>query len=216
MKNSLSGQLLFSYFILGITLAAPIGPVNSARIDKGIKNGFWHAWIVGAGSMIADGCFMLLVYLGLNQFLTVPIIQIFLWLFGAFILLYTGFESILKMDKVTLSYNRARESLLRCFLVGFIMSITSPLSILFWLGIYGSVLAQTAQTEGTSSLLIYSIMIFIGLTIWDVFMASLTSVFRKFLNLRMLKTISVISGLSLLGFGIYFGQKGIAMLIAFS
>jgi len=197
-------------------LAAPIGPVNSARIDKGIKNGFWHAWIVGAGSMIADGCFMLLVYLGLNQFLTVPIIQIFLWLFGAFILLYTGFESILKMDKVTLSYNRARESLLRCFLVGFIMSITSPLSILFWLGIYGSVLAQTAQTEGTSSLLIYSIMIFLGLTIWDVFMASLTSVFRKFLNLRMLKTISVISGLSLLGFGIYFGQKGIAMLIAFS
>ena len=197
-------------------MAAPIGPVNSARIDKGIKNGFWHAWIVGAGSMIADGCFMLLVYLGLNQFLTVPIIQIFLWLFGAFILLYTGFESILKMDKVTLSYNRARESLLRCFLVGFIMSITSPLSILFWLGIYGSVLAQTAQTEGTSSLLIYSIMIFLGLTIWDVFMASLTSVFRKFLNLRMLKTISVISGLSLLGFGIYFGQKGIAMLIAFS
>ena len=197
-------------------MAAPIGPVNSARIDKGIKNGFWHAWIVGAGSMIADGCFMLLVYLGLNQFLTVPIIQIFLWLFGAFILLYTGFESILKMDKVTLSYNRARESLLRCFLVGFIMSITSPLSILFWLGIYGSVLAQTAQTEGTSSLLIYSIMIFLGLTIWDVFMASLTSVFRKFLNLRMLKTISVISGLSVLGFGIYFGQKGIAMLIAFS
>ena len=201
---------------LGLSLAAPIGPVNSARIDKGIKNGFWHAWIVGAGSMIADGCFMLLVYLGLNQFLTVPIIQIFLWLFGAFILLYTGFESILKMDKVTLSYNRARESLLRCFLVGFIMSITSPLSILFWLGIYGSVLAQTAQTEGTSSLLIYSIMIFLGLTIWDVFMASLTSVFRKFLNLRMLKTISVISGLSLLGFGIYFGKKGIAMLIAFS
>ena len=201
---------------LGLSLAAPIGPVNSARIDKGIKNGFWHAWIVGAGSMIADGCFMLLVYLGLNQFLTVPIIQIFLWLFGAFILLYTGFESILKMDKVTLSYNRARESLLRCFLVGFIMSITSPLSILFWLGIYGSVLAQTAQTEGTSSLLIYSIMIFIGLTIWDVFMASLTSVFRKFLNLRILKTISIISGLSLLGFGIYFGKKGIAMLIAFS
>jgi len=201
---------------LGLSLAAPIGPVNSARIDKGIKNGFWHAWIVGAGSMVADGCFMLLVYLGLNQFLTIPIIQIFLWLFGAFILLYTGFESILKMDKVTLSYNRARESLLRCFLVGFIMSITSPLSILFWLGIYGSVLAQTAQTEGTSSLLIYSIMIFIGLTIWDVFMASLTSVFRKFLNLRILKTISIISGLSLLGFGIYFGKKGIAMLIAFS
>ena len=164
--------------------------------------------------MVADGFFMLLVYLGLNQFLNVPIVQIFLWLFGAFILLYTGFESILKMDKVSLSYDRMKESLLRCFLVGFIMSITSPLSIMFWLGIYGSVLAQTAQTQGTSSLLIYSCMIFLGLTIWDLFMAGLTSGFRKFLNMRILKAISVISGLSLLGFGIYFGQKGIAMLLS--
>jgi len=205
---------LTGYVLLGLSLAAPIGPVNSARIDKGIKNGFWHAWIVGAGSMVADGFFMLLVYLGLNQFLNVPIVQIFLWLFGAFILLYTGFESILKMDKVSLSYDRMKESLLRCFLVGFIMSITSPLSIMFWLGIYGSVLAQTAQTQGTSSLLIYSCMIFLGLTIWDLFMAGLTSGFRKFLNMRMLKAISVISGLSLLGFGIYFGQKGIAMLLS--
>ena len=189
--------------------------MNSARIDKGIKNGFWHAWIVGAGSMIADGCFMLIVYLGLNQFLTVPIIQIFLWLFGAFILLYTGFESILKMDKVDISSYRSKESLLRSFLVGFIMSITSPLSILFWLGIYGSILAQTAQTEGTGSLLIYSCMIFLGLALWDLFMASLTSGFRKFLSMKMLKGISVISGLSLLGFGVYFGMKGIMLLLSF-
>ncbi len=203
------------YVLLGLSLAAPIGPVNSAVIDKGIKNGFWHAWAVGAGSVFADGFYMLLVYLGLYQFLNVPIVQIFLWLFGAFILLYTGIESIMKLDKVSLSQDRFKESLLRCFFVGFIMSATSPLSIMFWFGIYGSVLAQTAQTEGTGSLLIYSSMIFLGLTLWDVFMASLTSGFRKFLSLRLLKAISVTSGLSLLGFGIYFGQKGIMMMLSF-
>ena len=200
--------------LLGLSLAAPIGPVNSAMINKGIKNGFWHAYVVGAGSIVADGLFMFLVYLGLYQFLNVPIIQIFLWLFGAFVLLYTGFESILKVDKVSLSYNRSKDSLLHCFLVGFIMSITSPLSIMFWLGIYGSVLAQTAHTEGTSSLLIYSCMILLGLTLWDLFMSTLTSGFRKFMNERMLKGISIVSGLSLLGFGIYFGQKGIAMMLS--
>ena len=143
-------------------------------------------------------------------------IQVFLWLFGAFVLLYTGVESILKLNKISLSYDRKKDSLLHCFLVGFIMSITSPLSILFWLGIYGSVLAQTAQTQGTGSLLIYSCMIFLGLTIWDLFMAGLTSGFRKFLNKQMLKAISVVSGLSLLGFGVYFGKKGIAMLLSLS
>ena len=68
----MSVHLLLSYFFLGLTLAAPIGPVNSARIDKGIKNGFWHAWIVGAGSMIADALFMILVYVGMVRFLEIP------------------------------------------------------------------------------------------------------------------------------------------------
>ena len=209
----LSMSILAGYIILGFTLAAPIGPVNSARLDKGIKNGFWHAWVVGAGAMIADGVFMMLVYLGMVQFLGIPIVQIFLWLFGGFILIYSGIESIKNANTITLNYSRNKEPLLKCFLTGFIMSITSPLSILFWLGIYGSVLAKTAQTNGTESLLIYSSMIFLGLTFWDIFVAALTSGFRKLLNMKSLIAISIISGLSLIGFGLYFSFQGIDALL---
>lgn len=210
----MSFNILFSYILLGFTLAAPIGPVNSVRLDKGIKNGFWHAWIVGVGSMIADGCFMLMVYLGMVHFLEVPIIQIFLWLFGAFILIYSGVEGMLSINSITLSNSRGKDPLYKCFLTGFIMSITSPLSILFWLGIYGSVLAKTAQTNGTESLLIYSSMIFLGLTLWDILIASLTTGFRRFLNISSLKFISIVSGISLVGFGLYFGFQGIKALFS--
>ena len=209
----LSISLLFSYILLGFTLAAPIGPVNSARLDKGIKNGCWHAWVVGAGSMIADGIFMLMVYMGMVHFLEVPIVQIFLWLFGGIILIYSGIESIVGANSIKLVDSRGKDSLLKCFMTGFIMSITSPLSILFWLGIYGSVLAKTAQVNGPSSLLIYSSMIFLGLTLWDILIASLTTGFRKFLNLYSLKAISIISGLSLLAFGVYFGYQGISSIL---
>ncbi|MFD0049017.1 LysE family transporter [Actinomycetes bacterium NPDC127524] len=208
----MSFSILISYILLGLTLAAPIGPVNSARLDKGIKNGFWHAWFVGAGSMVADAFFMLLVYLGMVQFLAIPIVQIFLWLFGGFILIYTGTESIFKANSITLSLSRKKEPIFKCFLTGFIMSITSPLSILFWLGIYGSVLAKTAQVNGNGKLLIYISMIFAGLTLWDIFVAALTTGFRKFLNTTSLKAISIISGISLIGFGVYFGFQGIAAL----
>jgi threonine/homoserine/homoserine lactone efflux protein len=207
-----SVSVLVSYIFLGLTLAAPIGPVNSARLDKGIKNGFWHAWIVGAGSMIADGIFMLVVYLGLVKFLDIPIVQIFLWLFGGFILIYSGVESILKANIITLTYSRNKESLIKCFFIGFIMSITSPLSVLFWLGIYGSILAKTATSYGSTQLLLYSSMIFLGLTIWDLFVASLTTGFRRFLNYKSLMAISIISGASLIGFGLYFGYQGIKAL----
>ena len=205
----LSVSILFSYILLGFTLAAPIGPVNSARLDKGIKNGFWHAWVVGAGSMIADGCFMFMVYLGMVHFLEVPIIQIFLWLFGGFILIYSGVEGIAGINTITLSDSRGKDSLSRCFVTGFIMSITSPLSILFWLGIYGSVLAKTAQVNGTGMLLVYSSMIFLGLTLWDILIAGLTTGLRNFLTLSSLRMISIFSGVSLIGFGLYFGYQGI-------
>lgn len=210
----LNVNLLISYVILGVTLAAPIGPVNSARLDKGIKNGFWHAWIVGAGSMLADAIFMLLIYLGLVQFLNIPIVQIFLWLFGGFVLIYSGIESVMKVNTLDVrSAARKKDSMLSCFLLGFFMSITSPLSILFWLGIYGSILAKTASTFGTSHLLLYSSMIFLGLFLWDLCVAGLTTGLRRFLNEKMLRAISVISGISLVGFGVYFGIQGILALI---
>jgi threonine/homoserine/homoserine lactone efflux protein len=205
--------MLVSYIFLGLTLAAPIGPVNAARLDKGIKNGFWHAWVVGVGSMIADGIFMLLVFLGIVKFIEIPIVQIFLWLFGGFILLYSGVEGILKANIIVLNNTRNKESLFKSFITGFVMSITSPMSILFWLGIYGSVLAKTVTTYDSSLLLIYSSMIFVGLALWDLFVASLTTSFRKFLNPKSLMTISILSGASLIGFGLYFTYQGIKALL---
>jgi len=209
----LSISLLASYIFLGLTLAAPIGPVNSARLVKGIKNGFWHAWIVGTGSMIADAIFMFLIYLGLVNFLDMPIIQIFFWLFGGFVLIYSGMEGIIKANSIQLASSRGRESLFKCFLTGFILSISSPLSILFWIGIYGSVLAKTASNYGHADLLIYSSMIFLGLAVWDVIIAAITTGFRRFLTYNSLKTISVFSGMSLIGFGLYFGYQCIKALI---
>jgi threonine/homoserine/homoserine lactone efflux protein len=208
----LSISILFSYILLGLTLAAPIGPVNSARLDKGIKNGFWHAWIVGAGSMAADAIFMCLVYVGMVQFLDIPVIQIFLWLFGGFILIYSGIESMTSLKSFSLETVRKKDSLTKCFLTGFIMSISSPLSILFWLGIYGSILAKTASENGTGDLLIYSSMIFLGLTAWDIFVALLTTSLRRYFHSNILTIISILSGISLVGFGVYFGYHGIVSL----
>ena len=163
--------------------------------------------------MLADGIFMLMVYLGFVHFIEIPVVQIFLWLFGGFVLIYSGVEGIAKTGTITLSDIRQKESVMKSFGVGFLMSITSPLSILFWIGIYGSVLAKTAAATEAADLLLYSSMIFLGLTCWDVFVAMLATGFRRYLNDRSLKVISIISGLSLLGFGGYFGYQGLKALM---
>lgn len=205
----------FSFIFLGLSLAAPIGPINAAQLEKGIRNGFFHSWFVGIGAIIADAFYMGLVYLGFVHFLEKPIIQSFLWSFGCFVLIYTGIESIISAGKVTTGNSRQSEPLIKSLMSGFFMSISNPLTILFWLGIYGSVLAKTISNYSADQLIIYTGAMFSGLMIWDLSMALLASTFRRYLSRSLLTSIAYISGLSLIGFGIYFGVEAMKTLFFF-
>lgn len=198
---------------LFLSLAAPIGPINAAQLDRGIKYGFVNAWLIGLGSVVADIAYMMVVYLGIIHVLEIPFVNTFLWLFGAFVLIYTGVESLKGLGQISSTNNRENEeSYKKSFIAGFLMAISNPLTILFWLGIYGSVLVKTASTASLEQLALYSSAIIFGLVIWDVSMAALSSSFRKFLSTGVLAIISIISGFSLIGFGIYFGYQGLKLL----
>ncbi|SEA84975.1 Threonine/homoserine/homoserine lactone efflux protein [Thalassobacillus cyri] len=204
--------VFLSYVFLGLSLAAPLGPINAAQINQGIKNGFFHSWLIGLGSIVAEICFIIAVFLGVVHFLEVPFMKTFLWSFGAFVLLYTGFESIASSHKVDVDYNRQKDSLAKTFSTGFLIAITNPLSILFWLGIYGSVLANTINRYDQLHLVLYGGAILLGLMLWDITMAAISSGFRRALTPRTLKRISVLSGICLFGFAFYFALQAIKML----
>ncbi|MEK3837237.1 MULTISPECIES: LysE family transporter [unclassified Paenibacillus] len=199
--------------VLGLSLSAPIGPINAAQLDKGLRGGFLPAWVVGLGAISADIIYMLLVYLGMIHLLDAPFVKAFLWLFGFFVLVYTGIESIMHSGKITAAETRGSGiSLSKSFVSGFLMSLFNPLSILFWLGIYGSILAKAVNEYPMQQILIYSGAIVLGILLWDMTMAAASSMFRKFLTQRVLKAISVLSGLSLVGFGFYFGIQAARLL----
>lgn len=205
-------SIFLSYIFLGLALAAPIGPVNAAQLDKGLKSGFFHAWLVGLGAMTADAIYMMMVFLGVIHFLEISFMKTFLWSFGCFVLVYTGIESIISAGKISLNIRDQNDSASKSFISGFLMSISNPLTILFWLGIYGSVLAKTASEYDKTYVVIYSLAIFIGLIIWDITMAAIASSFRRFLNEKVLILISTLSGMSLIGFGAYFGIQAAKLL----
>jgi L-lysine exporter family protein LysE/ArgO len=206
-------NILLSYFFLGISLSAPIGPINAAQLDRGIKSGFMHSWTVGLGAMMADVLYIFAVYLGLVQFLEIPIVKTFLWLFGFFVLIYSGIECIMNAGKI--KENRRdyiEESIIKSFIFGFFLSLSNPLTVLFWLGIYGSILAKTVHSYDISQLILYSGAIFTGIFLWDFSMALLASSFRKILTSRLLTWISISSGVSLIGFALFFGYEAVKIL----
>lgn len=202
----------FGFIFLGLSLAAPIGPVNAAQLDRGIKSGFFHAWLVGIGSLLADVFYMVAIFFGVVHLLDIVIFKVFLWLFGCFVLTYTGIESIVNVQKIKLMTRDSNESALKSFFYGFLISISNPLSILFWLGIFGSVLAKMTTEYDQFHLFMYCSAIILGLFIWDVSMAGIASSFRRLLSEKTLTTISILSGISLIGFGIYFGYEAVQIL----
>lgn len=124
-------NIFLSYIVLGLSLSAPVGPVNAAQIDKGIKNGFWHAWIFGLGAMTADGLYMLFIYFGLSQFLTAPFVKTFLWLFGFFVLTYTGIETLKNVrEPMDVRSSRGKPSYRKTFASGFLISLSNPNMVL--------------------------------------------------------------------------------------
>ena len=205
---------VLSYIVLGLSLSIPVGPINIEMIKRGIKNGFWHSWAVGLGVMSADIVLMLLIYFGVSTYLTTPMAQLIMWIFGFLILVYLGYESIRDAFKeVTISDEVEKETKSKSFISGFLIAISNPLNIIFWIGIYGSVLTTTLNTIGTGQALLYSSAIFVGIAAWDLTVATSVNFGRKFANQRFLKWLSVIAGLVLIGFGVSFGYRAIKSLL---
>ena len=88
--------------------------------------------------------------------------------FGSFILIYTGMETLLKLKHGLQAKSSAESRIQHSFITGFLMALSNPLNILFWLGIYGSVLTSTVKHTDTAHVLLYSSGIFVCILIWDV------------------------------------------------
>ncbi|QKG83039.1 LysE family transporter [Kroppenstedtia pulmonis] len=200
----------WSFVLLGLSLSVPVGAITVEMIKRGMKHGFVHSWLVGVGGMLADVVvLMFLIYFGVASLLTSPVTKLVLWIAGFFVLLYLGYESIKEAFKdvdVSLRGNINSKSS-KAFFSGFLIALSNPQNIIFWIGIYGSVLASTVESVGEGSALLYSSAIFIGIIIWDLFVSVSVHYGRKFLNRKYMRWISVSAGIALIGFGALFGFR---------
>lgn len=208
---------LLSYILLGFSLSVPVGAITIEMIKRGLRNGFWHAWFVGVGGMSADVVLMLLIYFGVANLLTGPVAQIAIWLFGFAVLIYLGVGSIREaFHKTDIDSEKVSQpdSLVKAYLSGLVIALSNPLNIIFWVGIYGSVLASTLQTMTRDKVFLYSSAIFIGIIIWDLIVAGSVHFSKTFVGERFMKWFSIAAGLALIGFGLSFGWQAAVSLFS--
>ena len=81
-------------YLLGISLAIPLGPASLVVIQTGLRAGFLRAWLTGIGVTLADTTFLLVVYFGISGFMGIPAVKLIVWILGALVLFYLGWQSL--------------------------------------------------------------------------------------------------------------------------
>lgn len=196
-------NIILNKILLGISLAAPIGPLNAEMIKRGLTNGFWAAFSVRLGGSISNSIFLLIIYFGLEQLVKMPALIFSIHAVGEIVLIYMGITTIIKTYsttsitkiKFTKKFNN-NYNITQGILTGIILSATSPIAIMFWLTSF-----PVSVSNDKSSLAINFFVIF-GATFWGGLISCLLHFSSKIINAVTLRIVSVLSGLILIYFGI--------------
>mgnify|MGYP006394694885 CR=1 FL=1 len=198
--------IFWTYLVLGFSLALPVGPITVEMMKQGLKNGFGHGWSVGLGGMTVDLLLIMLIYFGFSTILSEPAIKVAMWLIGAIFLLFIAIDSIRNADQnITIGDEKAMKSKRSSYVNGFMVGI-SPGNILFWIGIFGTVLANSIQ-GAESSFLFVAGGILSGILIHDIGLLTIVAFSRKFMSRLFIKRISFGAGIVLLWFAVYFALE---------
>ncbi|ETZ07371.1 putative amino acid efflux protein YcgF [Holospora obtusa F1] len=190
---------LFKAWMIGIAIAAPVGPIGMLCIKKTLELGIKGALLVGLGAALADSVYGLIAALGLTAVSHIMIAGSgSLKLIGGIFLLYLAY----KEAKSSVASNEAHvseKSQLKLVSEVFFLTITNPMTILSFVGIFASIGTATSSTLESITMVVG---IFLGsMTWWCVLGSAVTKIKHK-LPKTWLERIKWVSCCILASFGL--------------
>ncbi len=197
--------------IVGISLGAPIGPVNVEIVRRGLRRGFRSGWMVGIGATTADAIYCMAVIAGLTPLIDQLYVRTLLWTLGTGFLLFLGWSSIRPVFvEGRMIVDDAVAFRRSSFTTGFLIAALNPMGIFFWLSVGGGLVAsgvdQASDIAGIAAIVFGVIA---GLIIWVTTLSLLVHGGRRLVSDTVYRWINFGSGLILIGFGGWFGLQAL-------
>lgn len=195
--------LILSGLVIGVAVAAPIGPVNLICIRRTLKYGMLNGFVSGAGAAVGDGVFAIVAAFGVTAVITfVAAYSGWLQLVGGVFLLGLGvrtwFDHPHLNDKLP---EGSLGDLLPVISVTFFLTITNPATMLGFIAIFGGVADFTIGTENymRAALLVASVIT--GSVLWWAAITGFVSLFRDKMTDNGLEILNKISAVIIVVFG---------------
>jgi threonine/homoserine/homoserine lactone efflux protein len=192
---------MFDFFwkglILGLAIAAPVGPIGILCIRKTLQFGKISGLCSGVGAAAADTLFGALAAFGL----TVLSSSLLAWshwlkLIGSFFLLFLSYRSFRTQPYDESKQGLRRMSLLKDFIGTFFLTLTNPLTFFCYFAVFAAMgLANIVDGPFSNILLITGV--FTGATLWWLILSEGISLFRHKLNKNTMTWINRTAGVVL-------------------
>ncbi len=191
--------------IIGLSVAAPVGPMGVLCIRRTLADGRLAGFISGLGTATADACYGAIAAFGLTVVSSFLVHQQFwLRLVGGTFLCYLGATTFLSKPTERAAA-MGRSGLRNIYVTTFGLTLTNPLTILTFAAIFAGIGAGEANgTYGSAALLVLGV--FLGSTLWWLLLSGGAGLVRTRLTPARLVWVNRISGLVIATFG------GIALL----
>ena len=193
--------------IIGILVAAPVGPVNVLCIQRAIERGFWGGIAAGLGAVLGDGLIALCAALGVGAISgAVAHHRMTIQVLGGLVLLAFGLKLYFATPRITpVATGEGHKETLRDFVWDipqtFLLTITNPGAVLGLFAIFGGVSTFVNVDSYVDALTIVAAVMG-GSLAWWVGLSHLIGRFRHHVSEVRLRLINQIAGLLLSVLGV--------------
>ncbi|MEG6510389.1 LysE family translocator [Desulforamulus ruminis] len=186
--------------IIGFSIAAPVGPIGILCIKRSLSKGRMQGFISGLGAASADALYGCIAGFGLTAITNLFLSQkLLLNMLGGLFLCYLGCRTFFSMATAR-EVPLIKNSYLGSYLSVFLLTLTNPMTIFSFLGIFSGL--GVVESSSYRSAITLVLGVFWGSALWWFILSNLANGFRQYLNQRGMNWINRGSGLVLFIFGI--------------
>ena len=195
--------------MIGVSVAAPVGPIGVLTIQRTLARGRLYGFVTGLGVASADALYGVIAAFGLTVIANALIsAQTAIKLVGGLFLLYLGLRTFFSPAPTNANAapadDRSRGGLFGAYASAFALTLTNPITILVFAGIFaGAGLSAVGEVGGDAlCALALVIGVFSGSTLWWLLLSSATGLLRTRFTPRVLVWINRLSGAVILAFAL--------------
>jgi len=193
--------LLINGFILGFSIAAPVGPIGILCIRRTLTKGMLNGLAAGLGAATADACYGSVAAFGLTIITSLLVENnLYLRIMGSAFLFYLGYTTFIAKPAEQREdiYNNGWIS---AYFSTFFLTITNPLTILSFTAIFAGLgMTSTKGSHFSSGLLVVGV--FLGSIMWWLILSGGVHILRNKFDYKRLIWVNRLSGILISGFGI--------------